>query len=148
MNNPRGNTIQGWVGASRKPSRRDVSSSWVSFLNPAYGPNTGKVVDVELSQGTNTGRQPGRVRCADAQGTGPHSGPYLAEHTNDVALLLIDESDNVHINEDALAFLKKFWRGTYKNNLNLLIPDMAEQLDAGYLYTAGIKTSIEGKFLA
>ncbi len=72
----------------------------------------------------------------------------VTEHTNDVALLLIDESDNVHINEDALAFLKKFWRGTYKNNLNLLIPDMAEQLDAGYLYTAGIKTSIEGKFLA
>jgi hypothetical protein len=67
----------------------------------------------------------------------------ITEHTNDVAMILVDESDNVHINEDARALLKKLWRDAYKQNLQLLIPDMAEGLDAGYIYIAGVKFSNE-----
>ena len=65
----------------------------------------------------------------------------VTEHTNDVAMVLIDESDNVHINEEARARLKKLWQKAYKKNLQLLIPDMAAELDRGYLWYAGVKVS-------
>lgn len=67
----------------------------------------------------------------------------ITEHSNDVAMLLIDESDNIHINEDARSLLKKLWQGAYKKNLQKLLPDMASQLAAGYLYAAGVK--VDGK---
>ncbi len=63
----------------------------------------------------------------------------VTEHTNDVAMLLIDEDDNVHINEVARTVLKRLWRTAYRKNLLQLIPDMARQLDAGYLYTVGVR---------
>lgn len=63
----------------------------------------------------------------------------ITEHTNDVAMLLIDGHDNVHVNEDARTALKKLWQNAYEHNLRRLIPDMASELDAGYLYTAGVK---------
>jgi len=72
----------------------------------------------------------------------------ITEHTNEVAMLLIDPVDNVHINEEARTLLRKFWRGAYKHNLDILIPDMAEQLDAGFLYTMGVKVSFDGKLMA
>ncbi len=39
----------------------------------------------------------------------------ITEHTNDVAMLLIDEQDTVHINEDARAVLRTLWRDAYPN---------------------------------
>ncbi len=65
----------------------------------------------------------------------------VTEHTNDVAMVLIDENDNVYINEDARATLKKLWQKAYKKNLQLLIPDMASELGRGYLWYAGVKVS-------
>lgn len=65
----------------------------------------------------------------------------ITEHTNDVAMLLVDKDDNVHINEEARALLKKLWQDAYKKNLQMLIPGMAKELDAGYLYGAGVKVS-------
>jgi hypothetical protein len=67
----------------------------------------------------------------------------ITENSNGVAMLLIDEGDKVHVNEKARAKLKRLWRGAYRENLQRLIPDMARQLDAGYLYTAGVKVSDE-----
>ncbi len=58
-------------------------------------------------------------------------------------MLLIDECDNIHINEDARALLKKLWGGAYGENMEVLIPKMAEQLDEGYLFAAGVKVSGE-----
>ena len=72
----------------------------------------------------------------------------ITEHTNEVAMLLIDQVDNVHINEEARTLLRKFWRGAYKHNLDILIPDMAEQLDAGFLCAMGVKVSFDGKLIA
>ena len=63
----------------------------------------------------------------------------VAAHSNDVAMLLVDKQDNLHINEDARALLQTLWRDSYRANLQRLIPDMAAELDAGYLYMAGVK---------
>ena len=63
----------------------------------------------------------------------------VTEHTNDVAMLLIDEHDRVLVNEAARARLKVLWRKVYKSNLELLIPGMAQELDNGYLYVVGVK---------
>ena len=63
----------------------------------------------------------------------------ITEHTNDVAMLLIDERDNIHVNQAARALLKKLWRDAYQQNLQRLIPDIARELGAGFLYTAGVK---------
>jgi len=69
----------------------------------------------------------------------------ITEHTNDVAMLLIDESNRLHVNEDARAMLKKLWRDEYRYNLEILIPQMAGELNAGYLFTAGVKVTAGGE---
>jgi hypothetical protein len=63
----------------------------------------------------------------------------VTEHTNDVAMLLIDEDDHIYINEEARTRLKELWRDAYSENIQLMIPRMAEQLEAGYLFAAGVK---------
>ena len=69
----------------------------------------------------------------------------VTEHSNDVAMLLIDEADQLHVNETARALLKKLWQDAYRQNLEVLIPQMVEELNAGYLFTAGVKVSAGGK---
>lgn len=63
----------------------------------------------------------------------------VTEHSNDVALLLIDENDKVHVNRSARTLLKKLWRANYRHNIQVLIPAMASTLDAGHLFSAGVK---------
>ena len=63
----------------------------------------------------------------------------ITEHTNDVAMLLIDECDSVHINEAARAVLRTLWRDAYPKNIQQLIPKMVQDLNAGYLFAAGVK---------
>jgi hypothetical protein len=63
----------------------------------------------------------------------------ITEHTNDVAMLLIDENNIVHVNEDARILLKKLWNREYKNNIRKLIPQTVDQLHEGYLFAAGVK---------
>jgi hypothetical protein len=63
----------------------------------------------------------------------------VTEHTDDVAMLLIDEGDMIHINEAARTVSKELWRGAYRQNIQTLIPRIAEQLDAGYIFAAGVK---------
>jgi hypothetical protein len=69
----------------------------------------------------------------------------VTEHRHDVAMLLIDEGDQLHVNEDARAILKKLWRDAYRDNMEVLIPQMVEELNAGYLFTAGVSVSAGGK---
>jgi hypothetical protein len=55
-------------------------------------------------------------------------------------MFLIDKNNQLHVNEDARALLEKIWRGAvYKSKIQRLIPDMAGELDKGYLFTAGVK---------
>ena len=63
----------------------------------------------------------------------------ITERANDVAMLLIDEGDTVHINEEARAMLRSLWRDNYTSNLQRLIPNMAKELAAGYLSMMGVK---------
>lgn len=63
----------------------------------------------------------------------------ITEHTNDVAMLLIDEHDTIHINEEARTALRTLWREAYVKNFRRLIPEMAKDLDAGFLFSAGVK---------
>ena len=64
----------------------------------------------------------------------------VTEHTNDVAMLLIDRKNKVYVNEKARTVLKKYWKGSvYEYNLKILIPQMAEQLGKGYLFVTGVK---------
>lgn len=63
----------------------------------------------------------------------------MTEHTNDVAMLLIDEDDHIYINAEARTMLKELWRDAYRENIQIIIPRMAEQLKAGYLFTVGVK---------
>ena len=63
----------------------------------------------------------------------------VTEHSNDVAMLLIDEDDTVYINTEAREQLKRIWSEAYPYNMKKLIPDMASQIDAGFLYDAGVK---------
>jgi hypothetical protein len=63
----------------------------------------------------------------------------VTEHSGEVAMLAIDENNILHINEMARLSLQAFWPNTYIPNITRLLPDMAEQLDLGFLYSAGIK---------
>lgn len=53
--------------------------------------------------------------------------------------------DIIYSNEAARALLKQFWRGVYSGNLQLMMPGMAAQLDAGYVYSVGVKFSLDGQ---
>ena len=63
----------------------------------------------------------------------------VTEHTNDVAMLLIDGKNKVYVNEEARTRLKKFWGESYEHNLKILIPDMADELSRGFLSVNGVK---------
>lgn len=65
----------------------------------------------------------------------------VTENSNHVAMLLIDEKDVVHVNEEARAILRILWRKAYRENLERLIPDMAGELDDGRIYIAGVNVS-------
>ena len=64
----------------------------------------------------------------------------VTEHTNDVAMLLIDKRNKVHVNEEARRMLKKYWhKSVYKHNMQILIPQMADELSKGFLPVNGVK---------
>jgi hypothetical protein len=64
----------------------------------------------------------------------------ITENKNHVAMLLIDRDDNVHVNEEARAKLKTFWQNSvYENNMEMLIPQMVDELSEGYYFVTGVK---------
>lgn len=63
----------------------------------------------------------------------------ITEHTNDVAMLLIDDKNRLHINEEAKEKLKKIWNGNYERNMKILIPQIAQNLFDGYIFATGVK---------
>ena len=58
-------------------------------------------------------------------------------------MLLIDEHDTVHINQDARTALRALWRDAYPSNIQRLLPKMVQELNAGYLFAAGVKVVAE-----
>jgi len=64
----------------------------------------------------------------------------ITERDHQVAMLLIDEDDEVYVNEDARAMLKTFWQNSvYLANMQELIPQMVDELSEGYFFVTGVK---------
>lgn len=63
----------------------------------------------------------------------------VIDHMKDLAMLLIDENNTFHANEDARALLKNIWSKAFKSNVEKLIPQIVRELNEGYLFAAGLK---------
>ncbi len=61
----------------------------------------------------------------------------------DCAMLLIEKSGAVHINELARDKLKELWKDAYVRNMKKLIPAFAKQLQEGDLPINGVKTVLQ-----
>ncbi len=62
------------------------------------------------------------------------------DYEYDVALLLMEKSGEIYVNEPARAQLKELWGKTYLPNMKKLIPRFAQQLKQGDLPVMGVKT--------
>lgn len=61
----------------------------------------------------------------------------VTEHTDHVAMLLIERSGEIHINEAARDRLKVLWKDVYLYNMKILIPHFAQTLSEGNLAVIG-----------
>jgi len=64
----------------------------------------------------------------------------VTENSGHLAMVLIENSGQVHINEEAREKLKAFWPATYESNMKKLIPLFAKQLNTGELPINGVKS--------
>ena len=70
----------------------------------------------------------------------------ITERDNLVAMLLIDGEDKVHVNEEARAVLKTFWKGSvYKDNMLMLLPQIVDELSEGFYFVTGVKKQREAE---
>jgi len=63
----------------------------------------------------------------------------VTEHSNDVAMALVDKTEGLFVNEKAREKLQELWEDQYANNINKLIPYWAVELAAGSLPLIGVK---------
>ena len=63
----------------------------------------------------------------------------VTENNGDVAMVLIEKSGELHINEEARERLKALWPAAYESNMKKLIPTFAEQLKEGEIAVSGVK---------
>jgi hypothetical protein len=74
------------------------------------------------------------------QEDGDHLFFVITERDNQVAMLLIDGGNTIHVNEQARTVLKAFWqKSLYEDNILLLLPQMVDDLDEGYYFVTGVK---------
>ena len=64
----------------------------------------------------------------------------VTENSGHVAMVLIEQSGQVHVNEQARDKLKALWPAAYESNMKKLIPAFANQLNQGELPINGVKT--------
>ena len=64
----------------------------------------------------------------------------VTENSGHVAMVLIEKSGQVYINEQAREKLQVLWPVAYKSNIQKLIPVFAQQLHEGELPINGVKT--------
>ncbi len=78
----------------------------------------------------------------------------ITTHKNDVtgiedtAMVLIDHSSKVYINELARDKLKEVWEDDYERRMTKLIPDFAKQLYKGDIPINGIKTVLGASMIS
>lgn len=63
----------------------------------------------------------------------------VTENSGHVAMVLIEKSGHVYINEQAREKLQALWPGAYTSNMQTLIPAFARQLHQGELPINGVK---------
>jgi len=63
----------------------------------------------------------------------------VTENSNYVAMVLVEKSGKIYINESARDRLKELWRGAYLSNMKKLIPMFARQLNDGSIPINGVK---------
>ena len=63
----------------------------------------------------------------------------VTENSGHVAMVLIEKSGQVYINEQAREKLKALWHAAYESNMKQLIPVLAKQLHEGALPINGVK---------
>ena len=64
----------------------------------------------------------------------------VTENRGEVAMVLIEKSGQVHVNEGARERLKALWPAAYESNMKMLIPAFATQLRGGEIPVNGVKT--------
>ena len=63
----------------------------------------------------------------------------VTENSGHVAMVLITPDKTIYVNEEAREKLAKFWIKAYENNINQLIPMMAENLANDIISVTGVK---------
>ena len=70
----------------------------------------------------------------------------VTESDKQVAMLLIDRDDKVHVNEEARTVLRTFWqKSAYEDNMLELIPQMVDELNEGYYFVTGVRAQGEAE---
>ncbi len=69
----------------------------------------------------------------------------VTENRGDVAMVLIEKSGQVYINEEASERLKTLWPAAYESNMKLFIPLFAQQLHEGQIPINGVKIEGDGR---
>ncbi|NBD17397.1 MAG: hypothetical protein GVY04_15030 [Cyanobacteria bacterium] len=65
----------------------------------------------------------------------------VTENRGHVAMLLVEKSGEVYINEEGRERLKTLWPAAYETNMKNLIPAFAQELDEGELPLNGVKVT-------
>lgn len=63
----------------------------------------------------------------------------VTENNGYAAMVVITKEEELLINEPARAYLKKVWQKNYDENIKILLPNMAAELNAGYFSVNGVK---------
>ena len=63
----------------------------------------------------------------------------VTENSGHIAMVLIDRSGKVYINEQARDKLRTVWKDAYNKNMRMLIPVFVRQLHSGVLPINGVK---------
>lgn len=65
----------------------------------------------------------------------------ITENSGHVAMMLVEKSGQVYINEQARVRLMSLWPAAYGNNLKKLIPVFSRQLNNGEIPINGVKVT-------
>lgn len=63
----------------------------------------------------------------------------VTENNGHAPMVVITKEEELLINEPARAYLKKIWQKNYAKNIEMLLPDMAAELNDGYFSVNGVK---------
>ena len=72
----------------------------------------------------------------------------ITENSHDVAMILVNEKNQVLVNNSAKKELQHYWGKNYENHMNKLIPKIAKALAQDLIYITGINEYDKVKYRA